>query len=184
MVEKQIMYFGKYKNQDIIKVFQDKNYYNWIMKQSFFKKEHNSLYLKLLNYIEPKKTNVRKSITFDELPNDIIELIFTKRYEIMKEEKQVKITETLKTYPYVYKCSKCKKNEYQRFPICNYDANTSTCGICNNKEKEQKELEYSKLKKSNKCKCGKYKKSGYMACYSCNYEKYPYRFPSGFSHLH
>ena len=69
---------------------------------------------------------------FDDLPNDIIKLIFTKRYEIMKEEKQAKITETLKKYPYVYKCSKCNKNEYYTFPICNYDANTSTCGTCNN----------------------------------------------------
>jgi len=185
-----LMTFGKYKFQSIEKVFNDKYYYNWIIKQNFFKVQYPKLYNALKNYeekpkyIEQKKTPIRKDINFEQLPDDIKQLIFTKRYELMKLDKQEKINELLKTYPYVYKCSKCNKNEYYRCPICNYDPNTSTCGDCNVKEKKQKQLEYLKLKKSNQCKCGKYKKSGYMACYSCNYEKYPYRFPKGFSHLH
>ena len=121
MANKQIMYFGKYKNQSIDKVFQDKNYYNWIMKQSFLKKNHHEVFLKLLNYKEKPK------ITFDDLPNDITELIFAKRYEIMKKEKQDKINKIIIRFPFVYRCSSCGKNYYNKFRECNYNANTSTC---------------------------------------------------------
>ena len=36
------------------------------------------------------KNKEKPKITFDDLPNDITELIFVKRYEIMKKEKQEK----------------------------------------------------------------------------------------------
>ena len=45
-----LMNFGKYKNQSIDKVFHDKYYYNWIIKQDFFKQKYQELYNALINY--------------------------------------------------------------------------------------------------------------------------------------
>ena len=92
-----LMTFGKYKFQSIEKVFNDKYYYNWIIKQNFFKVQYPKLYNALKNYeekpkyIEQKKTPIRKDINFEQLPDDIKQLIFTKRYELMKLDKQVKL---------------------------------------------------------------------------------------------
>ena len=74
------MSFGKYKFQSIEKVFHDKYYYNWIIKQDFFKEQYPKLYEALKNYIEPKKNAVRKNINFFEmveknLNNDILGMI-------------------------------------------------------------------------------------------------------------
>ena len=79
---KILMNFGKYKNQSIDKVFHDKYYYNWIIKQDFFKQQYQELYNALINYKEKPKIN------FHDLPNDIRQLIFTKRYDIMKQQKE------------------------------------------------------------------------------------------------
>jgi uncharacterized protein (DUF3820 family) len=159
---KILMNFGKYKNQSIDKVFHDKYYYNWIIKQDFFKQKYQELYNALINYKEKPKIN------FDDLPNDIRQLIFTKRYDIMKQEKQEKINELIKKYPYVYKCSKCNKNQYHLCPNCDYDPNTYTCGDCNVKEHQLKMKKHKQFIKGCKCECGKYKKSGYAMCYTCN----------------
>jgi uncharacterized protein (DUF3820 family) len=159
-----LMKFGKYKNKPLSSLLKDDNYKNWILKQEWFKIQNDELFKFLKNYIEPKKTNERKNINFQDLPNDIKQLIFTKRYEIMKEEKQAQIDEKIKEYPHVYKCSKCNKNEYHKFPICNFDI----CGNCTNKEHDRKMKEHKNYLQSNKCNCGKYKKSGYAMCYNCN----------------
>jgi uncharacterized protein (DUF3820 family) len=87
---KILMNFGKYKNQSIDKVFHDKYYYNWIIKQDFFKQQYQELYNALINYKEKPKIN------FDDLPNDIRKLIFTKRYDIMKQEKEERFRELVK----------------------------------------------------------------------------------------
>ena len=47
--------FGKYKNQDLSIVYNDKNYKNWLLNQKFFKDEYSEEYEYLKNYTEVKK---------------------------------------------------------------------------------------------------------------------------------
>tara|TARA_R110000824_G_scaffold143807_4_gene311557 strand:+ start:2712 stop:3329 length:618 start_codon:yes stop_codon:yes gene_type:complete len=66
--------FGKYKNQQLSNVFNDTNYKNWLIKQSFFKKNYPEQYKFLINYKPLSKIN------FDDLPCDIKSMIYSINY--------------------------------------------------------------------------------------------------------
>ena len=69
------MPFGKYRNQDIIKVIEDENYKNWLMKQLFFKNDYNKIYQYIKNYKKP--INLFEMIE-KNLSNDILSIVSEK----------------------------------------------------------------------------------------------------------
>jgi len=69
--------FGKYRNQELSKVYEDTSYKNWLLKQQFFKKQYSDEYQYLLNY--------KPQINFNDLPCDIKSLIFGINYNAEKE---------------------------------------------------------------------------------------------------
>tara|TARA_R100000654_G_scaffold45515_4_gene71658 strand:- start:24 stop:539 length:516 start_codon:yes stop_codon:yes gene_type:complete len=82
--------FGKYKNQELSKVYEDANYKNWLLNQSFFKKQYHDEYKYLLNYkpISP--------INFDDLPGDIKSLIYGINYNAEKSAYEKELEEEKK----------------------------------------------------------------------------------------
>tara|TARA_R100000541_G_scaffold46267_1_gene53370 strand:+ start:189 stop:776 length:588 start_codon:yes stop_codon:yes gene_type:complete len=62
--------FGKYCGKDITEIIKDKNYKEWLLKQSFVKEKYPEIYNAVINYKKP----LRK-INYNNLPNDIIEYI-------------------------------------------------------------------------------------------------------------
>ena len=64
--------FGKYCGKNIIDIINDKSYYEWLMKQSFFKDKYYNIYDAVINYKPIKKV---KEINYNDLPNEIIEYI-------------------------------------------------------------------------------------------------------------
>ena len=66
--------FGKYKNQQISKVYEDSNYKNWLLKQHFFKNKYKDQYNFLKNYKPISKIN------FTDLPCDIKSMIYAINY--------------------------------------------------------------------------------------------------------
>jgi hypothetical protein len=77
--------FGKYKNQELKKVYDDSNYKDWLLKQHFFKNKYKDQYDFLKNYKPLSKIN------FTDLPGDIKSLIFGINYNAEKSahEKQI-----------------------------------------------------------------------------------------------
>jgi len=77
--------FGKYKNQQISKVYEDSNYKNWLLKQPFFKNKYKDQYNFLKDYKPLSKIN------FTDLPGDIKSMIFGINYNAEKSahEKQI-----------------------------------------------------------------------------------------------
>ena len=73
-----IIKFGKYKNQELSKVYEDTNYKNWLLSQSFFKEQYHDEYQYLLKYkpVSP--------INFDDLPGDIKSMIYGINYSAEK----------------------------------------------------------------------------------------------------
>ena len=69
--------FGKYRNQELSKVYEDTSYKNWLLKQQFFKKQYSDEYQYLLNY--------KPQINFNDLPCDIKSMIFGINYNAEKE---------------------------------------------------------------------------------------------------
>ena len=64
--------FGKYKNQELEKVYNDTNYKKWLLKQHFFKNKYQDQYKILKNYKRP--------INFTDLPCDIKSMIYAINY--------------------------------------------------------------------------------------------------------
>ncbi len=62
--------FGKYRNQELTKVYKDENYKNWLLNQSFFKDKYPEEYKYLLKY------KPLSPINFNDLPGDIKSKIF------------------------------------------------------------------------------------------------------------
>ena len=85
-----IIKFGKYKNQELSKVYEDTNYKNWLLNQSFFKEQYHDEYKYLLNYrpISP--------INFNDLPGDIKSLIYGMNYNAEKSVYEKEIEEEKK----------------------------------------------------------------------------------------
>ena len=86
-----IIKFGKYRNQELSKVYEDTNYKNWLLSQSFFKEKYHDEYQYLLKY------KPLSPINFNDLPCDIKSLIYGINYnaektayekEIEKEKEQ------------------------------------------------------------------------------------------------
>ena len=67
--------FGKYKNQEISKIYHDKFYKNWLLNQQFFKDKYSKEYNYLKNY------KPIKSINFTDLPCDIKSMIYKINYD-------------------------------------------------------------------------------------------------------
>ena len=80
--------FGKYKNQQISKVYEDSNYKNWLLKQHFFKNKYKDQYNFLKNYKRP--------INFTDLPCDIKSMIFGINYNAEKSAHEKQIEEDKK----------------------------------------------------------------------------------------
>ena len=76
--------FGKYRNQELSKVYEDTNYKNWLLSQSFFKEKYHDEYQYLLKY------KPLSPINFNDLPSDIKSKIFKINYDSDKKEKQEK----------------------------------------------------------------------------------------------
>ena len=77
--------FGKYKNQELEKIYEDSNYKEWLLKQHFFKNKYKDQYNFLKNYKPISKIN------FTDLPCDIKSMIFGINYNAEKSahEKQI-----------------------------------------------------------------------------------------------
>ena len=75
-----IIKFGKYKNQELSKVYEDSNYKNWLLNQSFFKDKYHDEYEYLLNY------KPLSPINFTDLPCDIKSLIYGINYNAEKSD--------------------------------------------------------------------------------------------------
>lgn len=77
--------FGKYKNQELEKIYEDSNYKDWLLKQHFFKNKYKDQYNFLKDYKPLSKIN------FTDLPGDIKSLIFGINYNSEKSahEKQI-----------------------------------------------------------------------------------------------
>lgn len=77
--------FGKYKNQELEKIYEDSNYKEWLLKQHFFKNKYKDQYNFLKDYKPLSKIN------FTDLPGDIKSLIFGINYNSEKSahEKQI-----------------------------------------------------------------------------------------------
>ena len=45
--------FGKYCGKDIINIINDKDYKEWLLKQSFFKEQYTDIYNAVINYKKP-----------------------------------------------------------------------------------------------------------------------------------
>jgi len=73
-----IIKFGKYKNQELSKVYEDTNYKNWLLSQSFFKEQYHDEYQYLLKY------RPLSPINFDDLPCDIKSMIYGINYNAEK----------------------------------------------------------------------------------------------------
>jgi len=69
--------FGKYRNQQLSKVYEDTSYKTWLLNQQFFKDQYSDEYQYLLNY--------KPQINFNDLPCDIKSLIFGINYNAEKE---------------------------------------------------------------------------------------------------
>ena len=82
-----IITFGKYKNKELSKVYEDTWYKNWLLNQSFFKEQYHDEYKYLLNYrpISP--------INFNDLPGDIKSLIYGMNYNAEKTAYEKEIEE-------------------------------------------------------------------------------------------
>jgi len=79
--------FGKYKNQELSKVYEDTWYKNWLLNQSFFKDKYHDEYKYLLNY------RPLSPINFDDLPGDIKSLIYGINYNAEKSAYEKEIEE-------------------------------------------------------------------------------------------
>ena len=77
--------FGKYRNQQLSKVYEDNNYKNWLLSQQFFKDQYSDEYQYLLNY--------KPQINFNDLPCDIKSLIFGINYNAEKEAHETELAE-------------------------------------------------------------------------------------------
>ena len=73
-----IITFGKYKNKELSKVYEDTNYKNWLLNQSFFKEKYHDEYQYLLKY------RPLSPINFDDLPCDIKSMIYGINYNAEK----------------------------------------------------------------------------------------------------
>lgn len=82
--------FGKYKNQELKKVYDDSNYKDWLLKQHFFKNKYKDQYDFLKNYKPLSKIN------FTDLPCDIKSLIFGINYNAEKSAHEKQIEEDKK----------------------------------------------------------------------------------------
>ena len=82
--------FGKYKNQELSKVYEDTWYKNWLLNQSFFKDKYHDQYEYLLNY------KPLSPINFTDLPGDIKSLIFGINYNAEKSAHEKEIEEEKK----------------------------------------------------------------------------------------
>ena len=67
--------FGKYKNQELSKIYEDDNYKNWLLKQVFFKNKYPEMHNFLINY------KPLSSINFTDLPCDIKLMIYSINYK-------------------------------------------------------------------------------------------------------
>ena len=66
-------------------------------------------------------------------------------------------------------CRRCKQTQYSySIDTSDGDGWSDSCGDCNIKDRNKAEKRHIKKLKGNKCKCGKYKKSGFAMCYHCN----------------
>ena len=149
-----IIKFGKYKNQELSKVYEDTNYKNWLLTQSFFKEKYHDEYQYLLKYkpVSP--------INFDDLPGDIKSMIYGINYNAEKSayEKEIEreISEGIERHG-----KKGKKKIIKR--ICEYNGRVDTS------------IRYINCKE---CGCylaynggGCYNQQAYECCGSC-YEKF------------
>tara|TARA_B100001094_G_C17943609_1_gene676901 strand:+ start:230 stop:715 length:486 start_codon:yes stop_codon:yes gene_type:complete len=132
--------FGKYRNQDLSIIYNDENYKNWLLNQSFFKDKYPQEYEYLKNYpllcggrslSQRQGDTYKKPINFNDLPSDIKSGIFKINYDLDKKEKKEK-----------------QKND-------------------NIKKREDFLNRRNKYYKGFRCECGKKKKPEYWSCYSC-----------------
>jgi len=160
--------FGKYslKKYTIIDVINDINYKNWLISQSWFKKLYRESYDFIINYKEPNIIKNISKTTGIILCDDILELIGNYFKEIKN-----KPVDRIK---HGYICKRCKITQWYYCSIYGQDDGWSdSCGDCNIKDQEISRKNHIKFLKDNKCKCGKYKKSGFAMCYNCNLSASP-----------
>jgi len=157
MVENKILRFGKYRNQSIINLINDINYKDWLLSQKWFKIQYKDYHDYIINYKEPIK-----QITGILLCDDILEMIGD-------EFKKIK-NKPVDKIKFCARCRRCDKLQYSySINIFNDDSGyTDSCGDCNIKDMKEAENKALKNKQSKRCKCGNYKKAGYVMCYKCN----------------
>ena len=156
--------FGKYKNQELSKIHHEDEWYkNWLLKELFFKTKYPDMYNYLINYklaeCKPIKyiDNTKGFILCDDIMGMIGE--YFKKIPNKPVDK----------IKFIHRCKRCQKASY----CYSIDTNngkywTDSCGDCNVKDRENFEKRRYQYRISERCECGKNKKSEYWTCYSCN----------------
>ena len=162
----ELMNIGKYKNQSLENVYNDKNYFKWIMKQEWF---INNCVYPFLKDFKPNEPIILNNNTGIILCDDILEMIGN-------EFKKIK-NKPVDKIKYCARCRRCDKIQFcNGINIFGDNHYQDSCGDCNVKDEELQRLEDYTSRKNNKCKCGKHKKSGNDKCYTCFKKSYdPFR---------